>query len=199
MLASEHFYDPAVIASSLRSPVDLLAGSMRAMQTRQGGGDDMRMTAQEAHLSAATLGQALFDPPGVQGWAGYRSWISTSWLPQRHHFTDLLVDGYDSFVLEVQGEIESEPVIVGGRSGMDILAYARQWEGFVDDPELLVDNITAHLLAYPASFRLREHLVSALMQQAPYYEWRSFSDELKSTRLRTMLKLLMRSANYQLM
>jgi hypothetical protein len=37
------------------------------------------------------------------------------------------------------------------------------------------------------------------MQGEPGYEWRSFPDDLKHTRLRSMLKLLMRSANYQLM
>jgi hypothetical protein len=199
LLASEHFYDPAVIAASVRGPIDLLVGTVRGMQVTDPVGYDSVMTAQEIHLNADLLGQSLFYPPGVQGWGGYRSWISTSWLPQRHRFTDALIDGAGSFVLEVQGDRENEPTYIGGLSGVDVLGYARQWPGYAEDPDELVAAIAGHLLAYPASERLLGRLNDALLQGQPSYEWGGFPDDLRLARLRAMLKLLMRSANYQLM
>ena len=37
---------------------------------------------------------AMFLPPDVSGWPGYRTWINTYTLPWRKTFTGALVDGH---------------------------------------------------------------------------------------------------------
>jgi uncharacterized protein (DUF1800 family) len=198
LFSSEHFYDAEIMGSNIRSPIDLLVGTVRAMEGERLPDERFLYTTQEVHVNAGALGQSLFDPPGVQGWQFYRSWISTTTLPQRHDLTDKLIDGVDSFYLEVQGDIENEPKLIHGRAGVDLLPYAKGFGSFASDPEGLIGEICEHLLAYPASPRLRGQLLDALLQGQPDYEWRDASDAIRESRLRSMMRMLMRSANYQL-
>ena len=39
------------------------------------------------------MGQALFAPPNVKGWAGGQAWLNTATLLARHNFAHALVNG----------------------------------------------------------------------------------------------------------
>lgn len=85
MLRSRAFYSDEAIGSLVRSPVDLVVGTARAW----GGKPDLR-----ALESAATaMGQALFEPPGVQGWESGQAWIHTSAWIERMRFADQVSQG----------------------------------------------------------------------------------------------------------
>ena len=90
LLLSTHFFDPALIGAKIKSPVELVAGTARSLGFR--AGSRQSISAEYLVYIANVLGQKLLDPPNVAGWPGYRLWISTSTLPERHKMTDEMVD-----------------------------------------------------------------------------------------------------------
>ena len=73
LLASRAFYSDDVRRSLVKSPVDLVVGTLRAT----GGKPDYVAAAR----SCDPMGQTLFEPPGVQGWADGEAWIHPSaWI-----------------------------------------------------------------------------------------------------------------------
>lgn len=88
LFKSRHFYDPGVVGHKIKSPAQLVAGTARTLgtPTRSAGTLSDGLTA---------MGQALFDPPSVAGWAGGRSWINTSTLFTRQNVCTYLITGKD--------------------------------------------------------------------------------------------------------
>jgi hypothetical protein len=74
---SRDFYSPPAFATQIKSPVQLVVSTYKklGLTTVPTMPDFGRMTG--------GLGQALFDPPNVAGWAGGRTWITPSTLLQR--------------------------------------------------------------------------------------------------------------------
>ncbi|HLG60255.1 MAG TPA: DUF1800 domain-containing protein [Vicinamibacterales bacterium] len=82
---SKDFYSPPSYATQIKSPVHLLVSTYRKMGLRE------VPTIPDSGRMTAGLGQALFDPPNVAGWAGGRTWITPSTLLQRGNmFRDVL-------------------------------------------------------------------------------------------------------------
>lgn len=198
LLTSQHFYDPEIIAAQIKSPVDHLVGTARALRTAVIGGDQFDYLMQAIQLRATRLGMELLAPPGVQGWQFYRPWISTSTLPQRRADTDALIDGTNVTIVDMLNPIFTGPIYRNGPTKLNVLAYAKQFASFADDPEQLTADIAEHLLAYPASPKTLGKLRDALLQGQPAYEWASASEQVKETRIRSLLKTAMRTPNYQL-
>lgn len=86
LFKSEHFYDSAHRAAVIKSPIQLIVQSIRALRTP--------IRPLDALLSAADLmGQNLFQPPSVKGWDGGRTWINTSTLFVRQNLLVYLLTG----------------------------------------------------------------------------------------------------------
>jgi len=78
LLASRAFYSAESYRSLVKSPVDLVVGTIRAL----GAQPDFEACAR----ACSDMGQDLFEPPGVQGWAGGEAWIhSASWLARTNY------------------------------------------------------------------------------------------------------------------
>ncbi|MFI4859552.1 MAG: DUF1800 family protein [Phycisphaerales bacterium JB063] len=88
LLKSRHFYDPQIVGRKIKSPVQLLAGSVRAL------GTPLRETRGLTRALRA-MGQDLFEPPSVAGWEGGRAWINTSTLLLRQNTCTYLITGKD--------------------------------------------------------------------------------------------------------
>ncbi len=86
LLLSEHFYAPANRNAQVKSPVDLVVGLVRSLHTPA---RDLGILNDALDL----MGQSLFFPPNVAGWAGGRSWINTSTLFVRHNVANFLITG----------------------------------------------------------------------------------------------------------
>ncbi len=76
LLASAHFFDPAVRGSQLKTPLEFIAGVLRQFGSSEGNPQDW----------SRRMDQSVMDPPTVFGWPGYRSWISTNSYPVRRNF-----------------------------------------------------------------------------------------------------------------
>jgi len=86
LLLSEAFWAPARRGALIRSPVDLLVGTLRTFAI------EVPDPAPLAVLSAG-LGQNLFAPPNVKGWPGGEAWIDATTLLARKQFLDRLFRG----------------------------------------------------------------------------------------------------------
>ncbi|MEQ8318390.1 MAG: DUF1800 domain-containing protein [Phycisphaerales bacterium] len=86
LLLSRHFYSDAVRGQRIKSPTELVVGGVRELRTP--------VRDLSALLDAMELmGQSLFFPPSVAGWAGGRSWINTSTMFVRQNTLAFLLTG----------------------------------------------------------------------------------------------------------
>jgi len=82
---SKDFYSAPSTASQIKSPVVLVISTYRKMGLRT------LPTIPDFGRLTSSLGQTLFDPPNVAGWAGGRTWITPATLMQRGNlFRDVL-------------------------------------------------------------------------------------------------------------
>jgi uncharacterized protein (DUF1800 family) len=86
MFLSEHFYDPQIRNQQIKSPVQLIVGAVRSLNTPV---RDLSILVDALDL----MGQNLFLPPSVKGWDGGRSWINTSTLYVRQNILAFLLTG----------------------------------------------------------------------------------------------------------
>jgi uncharacterized protein (DUF1800 family) len=83
LLTADAFYAQTNRGVLIKSPVDLVVGSLRQFGLHPGE------TIPFA-VAAAGMGQILFSPPNVKGWPGQDAWINTSSLLSRKQFLDRL-------------------------------------------------------------------------------------------------------------
>jgi uncharacterized protein (DUF1800 family) len=76
ILSSDWFYEAENIGSHIKSPVELIAGMMRPFRV------EFKSSEASMYLQKS-LGQVLFQPPGVDGWPQDREWIDSSSLITR--------------------------------------------------------------------------------------------------------------------
>ena len=82
LLSSEEFYSPESYRAKIKSPTELVAGTLRTLGTETDGKRLSGLMTQ--------MGQTLFNPPDVSGWPGGTSWINSSTLLQRLNFAHLV-------------------------------------------------------------------------------------------------------------
>jgi hypothetical protein len=74
---SRDFYSQASVGTQIKSPVQLFVSTYRKMGLLE------IPTIPDFGRMTAALGQSLFEPPNVAGWAGGRTWITPSTLLNR--------------------------------------------------------------------------------------------------------------------
>jgi uncharacterized protein (DUF1800 family) len=83
LLRSNLFFSPVAYRQKVRSPVELSLGIIRALEGRIG-------TVQLA-ADVARLGQTLYEPPTIQGWAGGLAWIDPLTMLGRARLAEALL------------------------------------------------------------------------------------------------------------
>ena len=92
ILLSKDFYSPASYATQIKSPVHLVVSTYKKMGLRE------VPTIPDFGRMTGGLGQTLFEPPNVAGWAGGRTWITPATLLQRGNmFRDVLFPDIKNF------------------------------------------------------------------------------------------------------
>jgi uncharacterized protein (DUF1800 family) len=94
VLTSEAFWSTAHRGALVKSPVDLVAGTLRTFDIHPA---DLR----PAVFACAALGQNLFAPPNVKGWPGGSAWIDSATLLARQQFIDRVFRGSDPLATPV--------------------------------------------------------------------------------------------------
>ena len=83
LLTSDAFYAPQNRAALIKSPVDLIVGTLRQFRFETG-------EVAPFLLAARQLGQDMFAPPNVKGWPGGDAWINSATLLSRKQFLERL-------------------------------------------------------------------------------------------------------------
>jgi Protein of unknown function (DUF1800) len=85
ILLSRDFYSEQSVGTQIKSPVALLVSTYRKMGLQSIPG------IPDFNETTLTLGQSLFFPPNVAGWAGGRTWINPATLLARSNFIESLL------------------------------------------------------------------------------------------------------------
>ena len=83
LLTSDVFYAPQSRAALIKSPVELIVGTLRQFRFETG-------EVTPFLLAARQLGQDIFAPPNVKGWPGGEAWINSATLLQRKQLLERL-------------------------------------------------------------------------------------------------------------
>jgi uncharacterized protein (DUF1800 family) len=104
LLLSPHFWAPENRARLVRSPVELIVGTLRQFDLPQ---PDNRVLV----LLGRALGQEPFNPPNVKGWPGGNAWINANTLLVRQQLLRRLMAGSvpGSERQTAEGEMQEQP------------------------------------------------------------------------------------------
>ena len=184
LLTSAHFFDPAIIGAKIKTPVELVAGTARTLGMEAGPNKDIR--GEYLYRLADILGQKLLDPPNVAGWPGYRVWVSTTTLPERHKMTDELVDGIPRRFNRLYYDLKKP----------NSVTFIKQ---FPDpyDPIKLIRAMGESLTAFKVDTEREELFLATLLEGADVYDWNP-DDPNAPRRISNFLKLLFELPEYQL-
>lgn len=166
LFGSQHFFDTAIRGAIIKSPVDLVVGTIRFFGNRV---PDPTPNPTAFYQLAGYLyarineqQQNLLDPPNVFGWTAYyqtgyyQQWINSSTIGLRGAFTEAVSNG---------------TVKVAGKPLLDPLPFVRALSK-PEDPAALVDEVTSLLLAVTLSQAQKDFLTdSVLLNNLPRYEW----------------------------
>jgi uncharacterized protein (DUF1800 family) len=140
LLTSDSFYEPGNRAVLIKSPVELVVGTLR--QFSFATGEPLPFA-----LGVAVLGQSLFSPPNVKGWPGGEMWINSTTLLARKAFLDRLFRVEETRAMMAEGGRLEPPKIAermaGGRERylqamLDVQFDGGKWlSQFDDHPQLL--------------------------------------------------------------
>lgn len=191
LLKSEHFFDPINQACYIKSPFDIIAGTLREFDVAFPAYSDYT-TGYPLFFSlyqhAADMQQDLFQPPDVSGWPSYYQepmhyelWVNSNSLPKRADFTDGLVN--DALI--------------------DTRAFAAHSTNPADPDQLIID-VTALLLRYPLSDNSRSYvkrrfLLSNTNDNSVWTNaWNNNDNAVINASLREMFKFLMNLPEFHL-
>ena len=102
LLTSEAFWDPQHRAALIKSPVELIAGTLRTLQIHVHEWPPILRISRN-------LGQALFNPPNVKGWPGGKRWITSATLVQRQALLQRLLRSKDMHRAMMGGKSTTAP------------------------------------------------------------------------------------------
>ena len=88
LLTADAFYAPQNRAVLVKSPVDLIVGTLRQFRFETGEVTPFLFVSRQ-------LGQDLFAPPNVKGWPGGENWINSATLLQRKQLLERLFRGQE--------------------------------------------------------------------------------------------------------
>jgi hypothetical protein len=95
ILSSRHFYSDHAFRQRVKGPVEYVVGAAHAVYRRYGEAEaDYRSLPQRVLVDwLGSMGQRLFEPPNVKGWAGGPSWLNTSTMLARDNFAGAMAMG----------------------------------------------------------------------------------------------------------
>ena len=100
IFTSSWFYEEKNIGAKIKSPVELLAGIRRILPL-EFQNEGVQLVLQKL------LGQLLFYPPNVAGWAGGKTWIDSSTLMLRLRIPQLIKDA-DTYYVQLKPDDDQQ-------------------------------------------------------------------------------------------
>jgi hypothetical protein len=176
MLTSKGFYQDRAIGSQIKSPVQLVVGTIRMLGLTT-------PNAMQLSFAMSQMGQVPLQPPNVKGWPGGRMWINTSTLFVRYNTCVYLAGGtmpgtvgIRGIIGKGQGGAKSGPPVQGNFNPSDSSGA----------PEQIVEHWVNRLIQRPVEDSQKHVLVEALGQ------------EPNEKAVRGMIQLIVSTPEYQL-
>jgi len=126
IFTSEAFWHADNRATLIKSPVDLVVGTMRTFGIQP-------MDLRPALRTCASLGQNPMSPPNVKGWPGGEAWINSQTLLVRRQWIDRTFRGTDAMAASAE-----EPMAMRRAADRGMVGYGFEPERFASsiDPGL---------------------------------------------------------------
>lgn len=177
LLTSQHFFDEQFYGSMIKSPLDLVIGTVRLLSANS-------IKPDYALNTMTTLNLDLLNPPDVEGFKMHHNWITTTTLPTRQKFTNGIIDGktYDG---------QNAPELK-----INVLEFMKNF------PDVLTaEDVIKAVSAYMIPFELSENLVKGWVDDIfGGYDWRiTAQDANKEAKLNLLLREIMQLPEFQLM
>ncbi|MAF64280.1 MAG: hypothetical protein CMJ84_01295 [Planctomycetes bacterium] len=174
LFLSEAFYSDKAVGMQVKSPVDLVVGTLRSLGVAQVSNPAAIDTALQE------MGQELFEPPDVKGWRGGRSWINSSRLLARYNTVTELVRNVNQ----------------GGqkKKGVDVVALLQG--AACETSADVVDSLAKLCLPRPLEASKRQELIDYTKDLPPVSQWTSQRETI-NVRLQDLLVLLTSMPEYQ--
>jgi len=173
---SDHFYKPEFMGVKIKSPVELLVGTVKYFDIATADTNYMREMGR-------VLQQILFDPPNVKGWQGQRTWISTTSYPLRNQYTDAIVNNRKA---------NGAATI----SRLTMLSYARSYKSS-ENAVQFVQDIVNLMYQFPISKQRQDSLLTTLLSGTTVANWTTNTPQAEQ-RIQQFFRTLMRTPEYQL-
>jgi uncharacterized protein (DUF1800 family) len=206
LFKSEHFFDVLNQGCIIKTPADIVIGSMREFNVPMAVASDW--DTNYGHWNTlyswmVNMGLNLHDPPNVAGMPAYyqeplfhETWITADTLPKRNQFTDTMVaSGYLRNNFRMQ---------------YDFVAVARTFAN-PGNPNDLLDEALSYFYRLPVTPQLKQQTKTQVLlsnQQYDYYwtnAWAAYiaspttaNFNIINTRLKDLFKYLMDLSEYQL-
>ena len=184
LFTNDHFYDPAYVGANIQNPVQLFLGSIKRLNMQNQPFDsDFFYNVQHA------LNMILFEPPDVNGWTGYRSWINSNTFPMRKALLCSLVTGESPF-----GNF-------GSYLNVPALAQSLYDENDGNYPAVqVVQKLAFIFFGLPLTESLEERMLEILLDGAEPYDWNINLPAYNAqwNRMEDLLQHMMRIPEFQL-
>jgi len=208
LFRSQLFYSARAMNSIVKSPVVLTIGSLKSMRVK---------VPEKSVLTDALrlMGQDLFYPPDVNGWAGGSAWINSNMLLVRYNFSNFLLNGVspDQFKVFDKKAMQSQPG--GGANRREFVEKQRDPKAIDWNPKQqivqlgldrklatggdIVDYYIREFLQRPVSRDLRDKLLAfAETDAAGGHRSFALNDSNFDERVKGLVHLIMSSPDYQL-
>ena len=189
MFLSKEFYGPETMGTQIKSPLQLVVGSLRNLGLERDNYGGLVTAGQ-------SMGQELFQPPNVKGWDGGRTWIDTNTLFARHNFAaPLMTSAGDAR----KGKKKAPRDRAGSKiRGVDLVSVLEK-----ENPESgadVVGYLTNACLVLPLSESKRAELVEFIDAGGPLppsSQWDTQRPQINA-KLKALLVLIMSLPEFQL-
>jgi uncharacterized protein (DUF1800 family) len=183
LLISDVFYDANNIGAIIKSPLELVAGSLRhlGMQVPNMQSDTVafRKYFEYVDWQMLTMQMSLIDQPSVFGWEPFyqpslsRAWIASSTIALRYNYTDQYIwDWYDvsptySLGIKLVDWAKTlEPNFLLSTTPTGTTPYTAT-------PELILETFTTKLFVNPLFPSQKDFIIDTIMMQGiPRTSWR---------------------------
>ncbi len=164
LLSSQHFFEDALFGSQIKSPLEIVIGTLIYFNVTLPDADTDRETydlfTQYLMARAKELQMEVFDQPSVFGWRPYYDtdfyelWINSTTLALRGSFTDTLVKGNAKLKINISSLEKVKKV------------------SNPSDPVVLVNELTANLFSFDLTKAQKDYIIDeVLIPGLPRYEW----------------------------
>ncbi len=201
MFMSDAFYSERALFTNIKSPVELLIGTLRMLEIEPHDTTAM-------NIGLRMMGQSLMQPPNVKGWDGGATWITSSTLFNRYNVLGGVIAGNDNPQARRRRERLSQVMRenLGNEAVMmnDITEYRPQpaynpipvVESYkLNTAEKVVDHFAKRLLQRRLKPDRRKLLIDAIK---PNFRAKDLKSDRNAELIRGLIHLIVSMPEYQL-